>query len=138
MYGPDEIIAFAAQCDYLVIAAPLTDATRGMVNAEVIAAMKPSAAIVNVSRGEFLDESALRAAFASGRISRAGMDAHAHEPLPEGSPWWDQPGVIVTPHNGATTDARMCEAVPTSVSGRLRSVSAWWLRNLAELMIYYA
>jgi phosphoglycerate dehydrogenase-like enzyme len=138
MYGPDEIIAFAGHCDYLVIAAPLTDATKGMVSAEVIAAMKPSAAIVNVSRGAIVDEAALAAALASGRITRAGLDAHAQEPLTDDSPWWDQPGVIVTPHNAATTVATERRSLDIFLENVDRYVHGLPLRNLVDRSSGYA
>jgi phosphoglycerate dehydrogenase-like enzyme len=138
MYGPNEIADFAAQCDYVVVAAPLTNATRGMVDAAVFAAMKPTAAIVNISRGEIIDDTALRDAFSSGRISRAGLDAHSIEPLPEASPWWDQRGVIVTPHNGATTPATASRGVDIFLDNVERYAGSRPLRNLVDKASGYA
>ena len=138
MYGPAEISAFAAQCDYLVIAAPLTQATRGMVSAGVIAVLKPSAAIVNISRGEIMDGQALLAAFEEGRVTRAGLDAHTIEPLPADSPWWSQPGVIVTPHNGATTPETLDRAVEIFVDNIERYAEGRDLRNLVDKAAGYA
>lgn len=138
MYGPAEIVPFAAQCDYVVVAAPLTERTRGMVSAEVIAALKPSAAIVNISRGEVVDAEALLAAFEEGRLTRAGLDAHAIEPLPSDSPWWSQPGAIVTPHNGATTPQTQLRAAEIFVDNVERYVQGRGLRNLVDKSMGYA
>lgn len=138
MHGPGQIAEFAAQCDYLVIAAPLTEATRGMVGADVISAMKPSAALINISRGEIVDDEALRAAFDDGRLSRAGLDAHAIEPLPADSPWWSQPGVIVTPHNGATTPQTQGRAIEIFLDNIERYVQGRDLRNLVDKASGYA
>lgn len=138
MYGPDEIVPFVAQCDYVVVAAPLTNRTRGMVSAEVIGALKPSAAIINISRGEVVDVDALLAAFDEGRLARAGLDAHAVEPLPSDSPWWSQPGSIVTPHNGATTPQTQRRGVEIFVDNLERYAQARGLRNVVDKSMGYA
>ena len=103
IYGPDDLPEFLAQCDYVVVTAALTPSTRGMLDDAAFAAMRPGARYVNVSRGEIADSAALRRALETGRIAGAGLDAHANEPLSADAPWWSMPGVIVTPHNGATS-----------------------------------
>lgn len=84
--------------DHVVIAAPLTDQTRGLVDAGVLAAMKPTGHLVNIGRGEIVDESALVEALDAGRIAAASLDVFATEPLPADSPMWTTPGVVVSPH----------------------------------------
>lgn len=138
MYGPSEIVEFARGCDYLVVIAPLTESTRGMVDATVLAAMKPTTAVINVSRGELVDEAALLAAFVEGRLSRAGLDAHAVEPLPPDSPWWSLPGVIVTPHNGATTPGTLARSAEIFLDNLERYVGGRPLRNLVDKTSGYA
>lgn len=96
--GPERLADAASQADYLAVCAPLTDATRGLVSADVIARMKPSAWIINISRGPIVDEPALLAACRERRIGGAAIDAWWEEPLPADAPWWDLDNVIVTPH----------------------------------------
>lgn len=89
--------------DWVVIALPLTDDTRNMIDASVFNAMKPGAGFVNIGRGELVDEPALVSALQSGHISCAGLDVFAQEPLETGSPLWDMPNVIITPHASGQT-----------------------------------
>jgi phosphoglycerate dehydrogenase-like enzyme len=95
---PDKLAAVASEADYLVIAAPLTPATRGAVSREVLAAMKPSAWIINIARGAIVDEPALIDALAAGKLGGAALDTFAKEPLPADSPLWAMPNVVITPH----------------------------------------
>lgn len=84
--------------DHVVVTAPLTDQTLRLLDAEVFAAMKPSAHVVNVGRGVIIDEQALLSALVSGQIAAASLDVFATEPLPAESPMWSTPGVFVSPH----------------------------------------
>ncbi|HEX5047114.1 MAG TPA: NAD(P)-dependent oxidoreductase [Gammaproteobacteria bacterium] len=87
-----------AAADALVIAAPLTDETRGIVNAENLAALERGALVVNVSRGGLVATPDLLAALDSGQVGGAGLDVTDPEPLPAGHPLWTRPNVIITPH----------------------------------------
>lgn len=98
LYPPEALVSMVRECDFVVITVPLTDATRGMFSAEVLAAMKPTAYLVNVSRGEVVDEKALIAALQEGQIAGAALDVFTTEPLPAESPLWTLPNVIVSPH----------------------------------------
>jgi len=84
---------------------PLTPATSGLVGEAELAAMRSDAYLVNVARGEVLDQSALVAALDDGTIRGAALDVFETEPLPETSPLWDDEEVIVTPHAAAATGA---------------------------------
>jgi phosphoglycerate dehydrogenase-like enzyme len=91
------------QCDWVAMTAPLTPQTHHMLGEAEFRAMKPSAYYLCVSRGATADPAALLRALREGWIAGAGLDAHAVEPLPPDSPFWDAPNTIITPHYGATT-----------------------------------
>ena len=87
-----------AESDIVSICAPLTEETRGMFDDEAFRRMKPSALLINVTRGKIVDEPSLLRALKEGLIGGAGLDVTPDEPLPQDSPLWDMPNVIVTPH----------------------------------------
>ncbi|MFG2089833.1 D-2-hydroxyacid dehydrogenase [Spirillospora sp. NPDC048824] len=89
--------AFAG-ADYVVLAAPLTPQTRGMIDAAALDRMRPSARLINVGRGQLVAEADLVAALRAGRIAGAALDVFEDEPLPASSPLWDMPNVVVSPH----------------------------------------
>lgn len=102
---PEELPKLAAEADYVVNVAPLTDATRRVFDDRFFAALKPGAFFVNVGRGESVDTEALVRALKSGRLGGAALDVTDPEPLPTDHPLWTMPNVIVTPHSaGATVD----------------------------------
>jgi phosphoglycerate dehydrogenase-like enzyme len=101
----DRFGELARAVDVLALAVPLADETRGMLSADVIASMRPGALVVNVGRGELVDEAALAMALADGRLGGAGLDVFATEPLPADSALWDLPNVIITPHSSGATSA---------------------------------
>jgi phosphoglycerate dehydrogenase-like enzyme len=103
VYARDELRVFLAACDVLVMTAPLTPETRGMLGEAEFRAMKPGAFYICYSRGGIADDAALIKALQEGWIAGAGLDAHLIEPLPEESPFWNMPNVIVTAHHGAVT-----------------------------------
>lgn len=88
-----------ARADWVVFAAPLTESTRGMLDADLLAAMQPHARVVNVGRGELIVTDDLVAALHSGTIAGAALDVVDPEPLPEDHPLWDMSQVMITPHN---------------------------------------
>ncbi|HRW48594.1 MAG TPA: D-2-hydroxyacid dehydrogenase [Caldilinea sp.] len=96
-----DLAAMATQCDYLVCSLPNTDASRGLVDAAVLAALPPHAVLVNVGRGSTVDEGALVAALQGGRLAGAVLDVFATEPLPQESPLWSLPNVLITSHTSA-------------------------------------
>lgn len=103
VHGVDALQNLLPQADIVVIAVPLGDATRGLVDARFLTAMRDGALLVNVSRGEIVDTAALAAQLRSGRL-RAALDVTDPEPLPHRHPLWDLADVI-TPHVGGDTDA---------------------------------
>lgn len=95
-----ELAEAATECDWLVVAAPSTPGSRGIVSAGVLAAMKPSSIVINVGRGELVDELALIRALQSGRLWAAGLDVFVDEPLAATSPLWGIKNVLITAHVG--------------------------------------
>ncbi|MGV9803045.1 D-2-hydroxyacid dehydrogenase [Mycobacterium sp. NPDC003449] len=93
-----ELATQVGWCDHLVLAAPLTETTRGLVGADVLAAMKSDAHLVNIARGPLVDEAALVSALTAGEIGGATLDVFETEPLPAAHPLWDAPGAVVTAH----------------------------------------
>ncbi len=83
---------------WLVLVCPLTDLTRGLVDADMLATLPRGAFLVNVARGEVVEESAVVAALRSGQLGGAHLDVFSHEPLAASSPLWDMPNVLLTPH----------------------------------------
>jgi phosphoglycerate dehydrogenase-like enzyme len=88
-----------SESDYIVLACPLTPETRHLVNAAALAAMNPTAHLINVARGAMVDTGALVAALQSGRLAGAALDVTDPEPLPPEHPLWRLPNVFITPHN---------------------------------------
>ena len=93
--------------DWLVLACPLSDQTRGLIQAPQLAALPRGAHVINISRGEVIDELALIAALQSGHLAGAYLDVFAYEPLPTASPIWGLPNVIATPHCAGFSDGNM-------------------------------
>ena len=104
VYARDELTAVASEVDYLVLVVPAEPATAHLVDASVLAAMKPTAYLVNLARGSIVDEEALIAALEREQIGGAGLDVFAVEPLPAESPLWALPNVTITPHTGGPHD----------------------------------
>lgn len=104
LYGFDELHAALRGAEHLVLAAPHTSETEGMIGAAELALLAPGAIIVNVARGPLLDESALVGALESGHVGGAALDVFEEEPLSPDSPFWTMPNVLVCSHSGGTSD----------------------------------
>lgn len=104
VHGVDELSALLPAHDVVIVVVPLTDATRGLVDADFLAAMPDGALLVNVARGPVVDTDALVAELASGRL-RAALDVTDPEPLPPGHPLWTTPNTLISPHVGGDTTA---------------------------------
>jgi len=115
---PAELPRLLAESDYLSVHVPLTRFTRHMLDGAALSAMKPSAVIINVARGEIMDEAALVEALQAGRIRGAGLDVFPHEPVDANHPLLRLPNVVATPHvAGVTfgTSYRRAQAVIANV-----------------------
>jgi phosphoglycerate dehydrogenase-like enzyme len=93
--------------DVVIIAAALTQETKGMIGKQELALLGPNTILVNVSRGELLDTDALVSALKAGTILGAGLDVTDPEPLPDGHPLWDEPRALITPHTADTMEMRV-------------------------------
>ena len=101
LHPPARLPELLSSCDWLIIACPLTAETRGLVDAGLIARLPKGARVINIARGEIVDEPALVEALGRGHLSGAYLDVFAKEPLPADSPLWDMPNVLVSPHTSA-------------------------------------
>jgi phosphoglycerate dehydrogenase-like enzyme len=97
-YPSEALASMAAECDFLVVATPLTNATRRLVSEAVLKAMKKTAVLINIARGDVVDEAALISALAAQKIGGAALDVFSEEPLPKTSPFWNLDNVIISPH----------------------------------------
>lgn len=100
-HTPEQLAALLPKCDWLVLACPLTEETRGVIDAAMLARLPRGARVINICRGEVIDENALIGALESGHLGGAYLDVFAEEPLPPQSPLWLMLNVFVTPHNSA-------------------------------------
>ncbi|MFI7612667.1 D-2-hydroxyacid dehydrogenase [Nonomuraea terrae] len=132
MFAPEELHRFLAACDFVVVTAPLTAATKGVFDRAAFEAMRPTAFFVCVSRGGIADDEALLDALRRRRIAGAGLDAHGVEPLPPESPFWGLPNVIITPHNGATTQATARRGLDILADNLGRFSKGEPLRNIVD------
>lgn len=121
--GRHELVHVAGEVDFLVLLTPYTPATHEIVDARVLAAMKPSAFLINVARGGVVDEAALVDALARGRIAGAALDVFGQEPLPAEHPLWTLGNVLLTPHTAGFHVGYADEALPI-VEENLRRFSA--------------
>ncbi|WP_353236807.1 D-2-hydroxyacid dehydrogenase [Limnohabitans sp.] len=115
--------------DWLVLACPLTPKTRQLVNAQALALLPTGAHLVNVARGEVVDEPALASALQSGQLGGAFLDVFAHEPLPQDSPLWAMPQVMVTPHAAGHSDGNEHRVAQMFLDNLSRWVQGLPLRN---------
>jgi phosphoglycerate dehydrogenase-like enzyme len=98
IYSPDRRLEMLERSDYVVVAAPLTPETRGMIGAREFAAMKPDSVVINIGRGPVVDEAALIEALMQKRIKGAALDVFDQEPLPAGHPFYGLENLLLSPH----------------------------------------
>jgi D-2-hydroxyacid dehydrogenase (NADP+) len=104
LYPPRDLIQMFSDSDFVVVSAPLTEETRGMIGEKELRAFKPTAYLINVSRGQIVDETALIKVLKEGRIAGAGLDVFDREPLPPDSELWGLPNVILSYHMSGSTE----------------------------------
>ncbi|MCT9081047.1 2-hydroxyacid dehydrogenase [Streptomyces fulvoviolaceus] len=124
-----ELPALLPEADVVILSTPLTETTRHLADADFLARMKDGALLVNVARGPVVDTKALLAELETGRIT-AALDVTDPEPLPQGHPLWQAPGVLVSPHVGGPTSAFLPRAKRLLVDQLTRFVNQEPLRNV--------
>jgi phosphoglycerate dehydrogenase-like enzyme len=132
IYAPTQLNEMLAECDYVVVTAPLTAETRGLIGASQIAVMKPSAVIMNVGRGAVIDESALLAALQSGKLRGAALDVFTTEPLPAGNPFYGLDNVLLSPHTADRTPESRARAVQFFLDNFERFRTGQPLENIVD------
>jgi D-2-hydroxyacid dehydrogenase (NADP+) len=101
--GEDELLGTLPQADFVALTCPLTSRTENLIDAKALAAMRPSAYLINVARGRVVNEPALVEALNQKRIAGAALDCVCEEPLPATSPLWVARNVLITPHTAGET-----------------------------------
>ncbi|MGB8757048.1 MAG: D-2-hydroxyacid dehydrogenase, partial [Pseudolabrys sp.] len=129
----DALEKLAPELDFLVALTPLTAETRGIVGAKVLAAMRPTAYLVNVARGGVVDEPALIAALESGKIAGAALDVFAQEPLPANSPLWKTKNVTIFSHLGGYSQGYEERAMPT-IAGNMAKFLSDDLKSMINIV----
>ncbi len=129
---PGWLMEMVPQVDILVNTCPLTKETRGMFNEQVFRAMKKTAYFLGMSRGPLVDETALISALKEGRIAGAGLDVVAQEPLPESSPLWDCPNLVITDHTSGFSPQRQIRLIALLAENVRRYSSGLPLMNVVD------
>ena len=131
-FAPAKLSQMLAASDYVLLATPLTDDTRGMIGAAQIAAMKPTSVLINVGRGAVVDEAALIKALEDGKIRGAALDVFAVEPLPAGHPFYRMENVLLSPHTADHVQDFIHLAVEAFLENLKRFQAGQPLMNLVD------
>jgi phosphoglycerate dehydrogenase-like enzyme len=130
--GPDGLAELLGESDIVVLAAPLTAETEGMIDEAAIAAMKKESWLINVARGRLVDDTALVRALRDHRIGGAALDTFRDEPLPQASPYWDLPNVILTPHTAWSSARVLDRSIELFCDNLVRFSRGEPLRNVVD------
>jgi phosphoglycerate dehydrogenase-like enzyme len=132
-YTREQLLEFLGRCDFVVLSAPLTQETYHILDEVALAALKPTAYLVNIARGNLVDEQALIAALRQCRLAGAALDVFAQEPLPGDSPLWQLDNVILTPHIAGITPNYERRATEIFADNIRRFVAGQPLKNIVDL-----
>ncbi len=135
--GPDRLHDALAGCDVLVLSAPGVSSTQRMIGAEQLSMLNDGAVVVNVARGQIIDEAALRGALASGKLRGAVLDVFDREPLDADSPLWSMPNVVITPHTSGFRASHWDEVTDLFSDNLRRFLSGEPLRNPVDTAAGY-
>jgi len=137
LYGPDELDALLSEANYLVLAVPHTPETEGLIGVDQLAQLPDGAVLINLARGQVVDQPALVAALQSGKLHGAALDVFAVEPLPEGDPLWTLPNVIISPHSASTADTENAKLTALFIDNLQRYLRGDTLRNVLDVERLY-
>jgi D-3-phosphoglycerate dehydrogenase len=137
MWSLDHLDELLADSDVVLISCPATKATHHLINAERLAQMKPTAFLVNIARGDIIDEEALAQSLRAGRIAGAGIDVCATEPLPAESTLWDVPNLVITPHGAGLSPNRRRRLIEFFCQNLRRYLASEPLLNVVDPRIGY-
>jgi phosphoglycerate dehydrogenase-like enzyme len=137
MHLDADLVEVASRCDALINCLPAAVGTDNLISAEVLAALKPDAIVVSLGRGSCVDEPALIRLLQSGHLAYAAMDVFAHEPLPEDSPLWTLPNVLVSPHNMAMSVHEMDRVIDVFLRNATALLDGAPLENLVDKQLFY-
>lgn len=132
LYPPQALRSMVSLCDFVIVTLPLTGKTKGIYDEAVFEAMKPSAYLIDISRGGIVDHGALVEALNLERLAGAALDVYPIEPLPESSPLWEMENVILTPHIGGASPDYLEQAVLLFSMNIQRYLSEMPLMNIYD------
>ena len=137
LFRPTELHAMLREADYLVLAAPHTPETEGIIGEAELALMKPSAVLINIGRGALVDEDALIRALQQKRLAGAALDVFRVEPPPRDSPLWEMPNVIMSPHSASTVTQENARITDLFCDNLRRYLGGQPLRNVLDTTKLY-
>jgi D-2-hydroxyacid dehydrogenase (NADP+) len=132
LYAPAQLRQLLAESDFVVLTLPLTKETHRIIGEAELRSMKPAAHLINIARGNLIDEAALVRALQEGRIAGAGLDVFSQEPLPADSPLWEFPNVIISPHIAGGMEDYVERATNVFVENLSRYLSGKRLINVVN------
>ncbi len=135
VHSRSDLVTVTARADFLVLMLPYSKDTHHIINAEVLAAMKPTAFLINIARGGVVDEAALIRHLEAGKIAGAGIDVFSTHPLPPESPFWRLPNVIITPNVGGHSD-KFVEQTLAVVEPNIQAYIEGRLKDLKNLVAH--
>ena len=134
---PERLGALLPDVDAVVLCLPATESTRHMLGRELLVRVKHGITVVNVGRGSTVDEEALIEALSDGRVGFAALDVFEQEPLPSGSPLWDLPNVVVSPHNAGTYEEEERKIAELFAENARRLLDGEPLINVVDTVEFY-
>jgi len=137
LFLPADLHAMLREADFLVLAAPHTPETEGVIGEAELALLKPTAVLINIGRGALVDEDALVRALQEKRLAGAALDVFRSEPPPQDSPLWEMPNVIVSPHSASTVTQENARITELFCDNLRRYIKGQPLRNVLDTKKLY-